>query len=109
MVNLIPLKQLTQKGLNMKTLNAMLTAAALILTAGIAQADVRPDHIPGLLKSGEINTRAQLLSTPNWIIPTANWFMKLNCATARASSGMSTWMLKPLKCCKTNKILKLHV
>jgi Predicted membrane protein len=60
MVNLIPLKQLTQKGLNMKTLNVMLTAAALILTAGIAQADVRPDHIPGLLKSGEISSFEKL-------------------------------------------------
>ena len=38
----------------MKTLNLVFATVALALTAGIAQADVRPDHIPGLLKSGEI-------------------------------------------------------
>ncbi|MGF0240590.1 PepSY domain-containing protein [Rhodococcus sp. IEGM1300] len=38
----------------MKTLTALFTAAALTLTAGLAQADVRPDLIPGLLKSGAI-------------------------------------------------------
>lgn len=38
----------------MKTLNVLLATAALTLTAGLAQADVRPDHIPGLLKSGAI-------------------------------------------------------
>jgi|UPI0002E9D5B1 uncharacterized membrane protein YkoI len=54
MVNLIPLKEFTLEGLNMKPLNLMFAAAALTLTAGLAQADVRPDHIPGLLKSGEI-------------------------------------------------------
>ncbi|QAY89379.1 MULTISPECIES: PepSY domain-containing protein [unclassified Pseudomonas] len=38
----------------MKTLTALFTAAALTLTAGLAQADVRPDLIPGLLKAGTI-------------------------------------------------------
>ena len=38
----------------MKNLTALFAAAALTLTAGLAQADVRPDHIPGLLKSGDI-------------------------------------------------------
>jgi uncharacterized membrane protein YkoI len=38
----------------MKTLTALFTAAALTLTAGLAQADVRPDLIPGLLKDGSL-------------------------------------------------------
>ncbi|MCK6188795.1 MULTISPECIES: PepSY domain-containing protein [unclassified Pseudomonas] len=38
----------------MKTLTALFTAAALTLTAGLAQADVRPDQIEGLLKSGAV-------------------------------------------------------
>lgn len=38
----------------MKTLTALFAAAALTLTAGLAQADVRPDQIPGLLKAGTI-------------------------------------------------------
>jgi uncharacterized membrane protein YkoI len=38
----------------MKTLTALFTAAALTFTAGLAQADVRPDLIPGLLKDGSI-------------------------------------------------------
>ncbi|OLF52659.1 PepSY domain-containing protein [Pseudomonas chlororaphis] len=38
----------------MKTLTALFAATALTLTAGLAQADVRPDLIPGLLKSGTI-------------------------------------------------------
>ncbi|MCP1441161.1 putative membrane protein YkoI [Pseudomonas sp. GGS8] len=38
----------------MKTLTALFTAATLTLTAGLAQADVRPDLIPGLLKDGTI-------------------------------------------------------
>jgi uncharacterized membrane protein YkoI len=38
----------------MKTLNALFAATALTLTAGLAQADVRPDQIPSLLKSGEV-------------------------------------------------------
>ncbi len=38
----------------MKTLTALFTAAALALTAGLAHADVRPDHIEGLLKSGAV-------------------------------------------------------
>lgn len=40
----------------MKPLNVVFATVALALTAGIAQADVRPDHIPGLLKSGEITS-----------------------------------------------------
>lgn len=38
----------------MKTLTTLFTAAALTLSAGFAMADVRPDLIPGLLKSGAI-------------------------------------------------------
>ncbi|MCP2225253.1 MULTISPECIES: PepSY domain-containing protein [Pseudomonas] len=38
----------------MKTLTALFTAAALTLTAGLAQADVRVDQIPELVKSGKI-------------------------------------------------------
>lgn len=38
----------------MKTLNALFAAVALTAIAGAAQADVRPDQIPGLLKSGAI-------------------------------------------------------
>jgi len=38
----------------MKTFNLLLATAALTLAAGFAQADVRPDHIPGLLKSGAV-------------------------------------------------------
>ncbi|WP_017905269.1 PepSY domain-containing protein [Pseudomonas asplenii] len=38
----------------MKTLTTLLTASTLMLAAGVASADVRPDHIPGLLKSGTI-------------------------------------------------------
>lgn len=38
----------------MKTLTALFAATALTLTAGLAQADVRPDHIEGLLKSGAV-------------------------------------------------------
>ncbi|MEO8491779.1 PepSY domain-containing protein [Pseudomonas sp.] len=38
----------------MKTLTALFAATALTLTAGLAQADVRPDHIPALLKSGDV-------------------------------------------------------
>ncbi|VVO33570.1 PepSY domain-containing protein [Pseudomonas fluorescens] len=38
----------------MKTLTALFAAAALTLTVGLAQADVRPDQIPGLLKAGTI-------------------------------------------------------
>ena len=38
----------------MKTLTALFAAAALTLTAGLAQADVRPDQIDGLLKSGAV-------------------------------------------------------
>lgn len=38
----------------MNTLTALFAAAALTLTAGLAQADVRPDQIPGLLKAGTI-------------------------------------------------------
>lgn len=38
----------------MKTLTALFAAAALTMTAGLAQADVRPDQIAGLLKAGTI-------------------------------------------------------
>ncbi|WP_426136043.1 PepSY domain-containing protein [Pseudomonas sp. PWP3-1b2] len=38
----------------MKTLTALFAATALTLTAGLAQADVRPDQIPALLKSGDV-------------------------------------------------------
>lgn len=38
----------------MNTLTALFAAAALTLIAGVAQADVRPDQIPGLLKAGTI-------------------------------------------------------
>ena len=38
----------------MKTLTALFTAAALTLTAGLAQADVRVDQIPQLVKDGKI-------------------------------------------------------
>lgn len=38
----------------MNTLTALFAAAALTLTAGVAQADVRPDQIPGLLKAGTV-------------------------------------------------------
>lgn len=44
----------------MKALNALFAATALTLTAGLAQADVRPDHIPGMLKSGEITSFEKL-------------------------------------------------
>ena len=56
MFNLAPLKQLTQEELNMKALSVLFATAALTLTAGLAQADVRPDHIPELLKKGEITS-----------------------------------------------------
>ncbi|MDY7068229.1 hypothetical protein PsexTeo8_47310 [Pseudomonas extremaustralis] len=38
----------------MKTLTALFAASALTLAAGLAQADVRPDHVEGLLKSGAV-------------------------------------------------------
>lgn len=38
----------------MKTLNALFAAVALTAAAGAAQADVRPDQIPELLKSGAV-------------------------------------------------------
>lgn len=44
----------------MKTLNALFAAVALTAAAGAAQADVRPDQIPGLLKSGAIMDFEQL-------------------------------------------------
>lgn len=40
----------------MKTLTALFTAAALALTAGLAQADVRIDQIPQLVKDGKIKS-----------------------------------------------------
>jgi uncharacterized membrane protein YkoI len=38
----------------MKTLTTLFAATALTLTAGLAQADVRPDQICGLVKSGAV-------------------------------------------------------
>ena len=38
----------------MKTLTALLTAATLTFAAGLAQADVRVDEIPQLVKDGKI-------------------------------------------------------
>ena len=46
----------------MKTLTALFAATALTLTAGLAQADVRPDQIEGLLKSGAVKPFEQLNS-----------------------------------------------
>ncbi|WP_434601625.1 PepSY domain-containing protein [Pseudomonas sp. Z4-7] len=40
----------------MKTLTALFTAAALTLTAGLAQADVRIDQVPQLVKDGKIKS-----------------------------------------------------
>jgi uncharacterized membrane protein YkoI len=40
----------------MKTLTALFAAAALTLTAGLAQADVRIDQIPQLVKEGKIKS-----------------------------------------------------
>lgn len=47
----------------MKALNVMFATVALTLTAGLAQADVRPDQIPELLKSGEITSFEKLNQT----------------------------------------------
>ncbi|WP_095108146.1 PepSY domain-containing protein [Pseudomonas sp. Irchel 3E20] len=44
----------------MKMLTALFAATALTLTAGLAQADVRPDQIPGLLKNNTIQDMEQL-------------------------------------------------
>jgi uncharacterized membrane protein YkoI len=44
----------------MKTLTALFTAAALTLTAGLAQADVRVDQIPQLVKDGKIKPQEDL-------------------------------------------------
>lgn len=44
----------------MKTFATLLTASALTLAAGFASADVRPDQIPGLLKSGAVADFDQL-------------------------------------------------
>ncbi|KOY03401.1 PepSY domain-containing protein [Pseudomonas nunensis] len=44
----------------MKTLTALFTAAALTLSAGMAQADVRVDQIPELVKSGKIKPLEEL-------------------------------------------------
>ena len=44
----------------MKTLTAMFTAAALTLTAGLAQADVPVDQIPQLVKDGKIKPLEEL-------------------------------------------------
>ncbi|MEB0047871.1 MULTISPECIES: PepSY domain-containing protein [unclassified Pseudomonas] len=47
----------------MKTLTALFTATALTLCAGLAQADVRPDLIPGLLQAGTIMDLEKLNQT----------------------------------------------
>ncbi|MDR6919128.1 putative membrane protein YkoI [Pseudomonas sp. 3296] len=44
----------------MKPMTALFTAAALILTAGLAQADVRLDRIPQLVKEGKIKPLEEL-------------------------------------------------
>lgn len=44
----------------MKALTALFTAAALTLTAGLAQADVRVDEIPQLVKDGKIKPLEEL-------------------------------------------------
>jgi uncharacterized membrane protein YkoI len=44
----------------MKTLTALLAAATLSLTAGLAQADVRVDEIPQLVKDGKIKPLEEL-------------------------------------------------
>lgn len=44
----------------MKNLTALFAAAALTLTAGLAQADVRPDQIPSPLQSGAVKPFEQL-------------------------------------------------
>ena len=44
----------------MKTLTALFTAATLTLTAGLAQADVRVDQIPQLVKDGKIKPLEEL-------------------------------------------------
>jgi len=40
----------------MKTLTALFTAATLTLTVGLAQADVRVDEVPQLVKDGKIKS-----------------------------------------------------
>ncbi|MDQ0741969.1 PepSY domain-containing protein [Pseudomonas sp. W4I3] len=47
----------------MKTLTALFAATALTLTAGLAQADVRPDQIEGLIKSGDVMAFEKLNAT----------------------------------------------
>jgi uncharacterized membrane protein YkoI len=44
----------------MKTFNALFAAIALTAAAGAAQADVRPDQIEALVKSGEVMSFEQL-------------------------------------------------
>ena len=44
----------------MKTLTALFAAAALTLTAGLAQADVPVDQIPQLVKDGKIKPLEEL-------------------------------------------------
>ena len=44
----------------MKALNVLFATAALTLTAGLAQADVRPDLIPEMLKKGDISSFEKL-------------------------------------------------
>ncbi|VVP60577.1 PepSY domain-containing protein [Pseudomonas fluorescens] len=44
----------------MKTMKALFVAAALTLTAGLAQADVRMDQVPQLVKDGKIKPLEEL-------------------------------------------------
>ncbi|BCQ64143.1 hypothetical protein PBOI14_58930 [Pseudomonas sp. Boi14] len=97
----------------MTKFSALFAAAALTLTAGLAQADVRPDLIPGLLKSGAIMdleklnqaALAQHRAPPPPASPTpsssrpplAPTSTRWNCATAKASSGTWTWMPRPAR------------
>lgn len=94
----------------MKTLTALFTAAALTLTAGLAQADVRIDQIPQLVKDGKIKSLesmnaealklhpAQRLPTPTWITTSMVTSMKLNLRLLTAKSSTWTLMPPPVKC-----------
>ncbi len=88
----------------MKTLTALLTAATLTLSAGLAQADVRVDEIPQLVKDGKIKPLEDLnrialdlhpvqrSPKPNWTTTSTVTSTKSNCVTPKTSSGMWTSM-----------------
>ena len=63
-VLLYPILKITRT-YQLSSLTALFAATALTLTAGLAQADVRPDHIEGLLKS---NTGTEKM----WSTPTTD-------------------------------------